>query len=177
VRERGAPLPDSYWVVPGRLLAGRCPGLRCDDAGARAELEALRGAGIRLIVDLTEGTEWGLPQYAGFVAPPAVRRRHPIPDFGCPSLGGMREILDGIDAALASDANVYVHCYAGIGRTGTVVSCYLVRHGMDPVEAMETTSRWRGTRSPQSVEQEDFVLGWREPGKRRGAPPSSRGRA
>jgi hypothetical protein len=164
LRERAGPLPDSYWVVPGRLLAGRCPGLRSDDDGARAELEALHGVGVGLIVDLTEGTEWGLPRYAGLVAPPAERRWHPIPDFGCPTRDGMREILDAIDAALAGDASVYVHCYAGIGRTGTVVSCYLVRHGMDPVEAMETTSRWRGIRSPQSVEQEDFVLGWREVG-------------
>ena len=163
MRDRAGPLPESYWVVPGRLLAGRCPGLHRDDDGARAELEALRGVGVGLIVDLTEGTEWGLPPYAGLVAAPVERRWSPIPDFGCPSVEGMREILDAIDAALAREANVYVHCYAGIGRTGTVVSCYLVRHGMDPVEAMETTSRWRGIRSPQSVEQEDFVLGWREP--------------
>jgi hypothetical protein len=161
--ERTGPLPESYWVVPERFLAGRCPGLRSDGAGARAELDALRDAGIGLIVDLTEGTEWGLPRYAGLVVPPAERRWHPIPDFGCPPVEGMREILDAIDAALARDAGVYVHCYAGIGRTGTVVSCYLVRHGMDPAEAMATTSRWRGIRSPQSVEQEDFVLGWREP--------------
>jgi hypothetical protein len=162
VRDRAGPLPDSYWVVPDRLLAGRVPGLHSGDAGARAELEALRDAGIAVILDLTEGSEWGLPRYAGLVAPPAERRCHPIRDFGCPSVDGMREILDAIDDALASDARVYVHCYAGIGRTGTVVACYLVRHGMDPARAMDTTSRWRGIRSPQSVEQEEFVLGWRD---------------
>jgi hypothetical protein len=160
VSDRSGPLSGTYWVVPGRLLAGRCPGLQTNDDGARAELDLLRAAGIELIVDLTEGTEWDLPQYAALVGPPTVRAWHPIRDFGCPSVEGMGEILDAVDAALDRGANVYVHCYAGIGRTGTVVGCYLVRHGMDPVEAMETTSRWRGIRSPQSVEQEQFVLAW-----------------
>ena len=74
----------------------------------------------------------------------------------------MREILDAIDGALDAGRGVYVHCYAGIGRTGTVVGCYLVRHGMEPAEALRTVTSWRGIRSPQSVEQEEFVLEWRE---------------
>ena len=38
----------------------------------------------------------------------------------------MREILDCLDDALRSGRKVYVHCRAGIGRTGTVVGCLLV---------------------------------------------------
>jgi hypothetical protein len=163
VSERDGPLHGSYWVVPGRLLAGRCPGLHQDEAGARAELGALRAAGVELFVDLTEGREYGLRPYDGLLSAPAVYRRHAIPDFGVTTPVAMREILDVIDGALDEGLGVYVHCYAGIGRTGTVMCCYLVRHGMDPREAMRTCSRWRGVRSPQSDEQEDFVLGWREP--------------
>jgi len=162
VSERRGPLPDSYWVVPGRLLAGRCPGLHLDDDGLSAELDTLRAAGIEVVLDLTEGTEWGLRPYSKLLDGSIAYRRHAIPDFGCTTVDGMREILDAIDAALARGANVYVHCYAGIGRTGTVVGCYLVRHGTTANEAMEAASRWRGIRSPQSREQEEFVLGWRE---------------
>jgi hypothetical protein len=166
VSERAGPLDGSYWVVPKRLLAGRCPGLHQDEAGARAELAALRAAGVEVFVDLTEGREYGLRPYDGLLSAPAVHRRHPIPDFSVTTPARMREILDAIDAALGEGVGVYVHCYAGIGRTGTVVGCYLVRHGMDAREAMRTVSRWRGIRSPQSDEQEDFVLGWREPSLR-----------
>jgi protein-tyrosine phosphatase len=161
VSDRDGPLPESYWVVPGRFLAGRCPGLHSDDEGARAELDTLRRTGIGLIVDLTEGTEWGLPGYARLLAPPAERQWHPIRDFGTTTVDGMRAILDAIDGAIDRGGNVYVHCYAGIGRTGTVVGCYLVRHGMDADEAMDAASSWRGIRSPQSVEQEEFVRAWR----------------
>jgi hypothetical protein len=161
--ERNGPLHGSYWVVPERLLAGRCPGLHLDQAGARAELAALRAAGVELFVDLTEGREYGLRPYHRLLAPPAVHSRHAIPDFGVTTPARMREILDAIDAALGGGRGVYVHCYAGIGRTGTVIGCYLVRHGMEAREAMRAVSRWRGIRSPQSDEQEDFVLGWCEP--------------
>ena len=160
--DRGTPLAESYWVVPGRLLAGRLPGLHRDEEGVRAELDVLRSAGISAFVDLTEGTEWGHRAYDGLLDGTASYRRYAIPDFGCPTADGMREILDEIDGALARGASVYVHCYAGIGRTGTVVACYLVRHGMDATEAMRTASRGRGIRSPQSDEQERFVLAWPE---------------
>jgi len=165
VSDGGTPFAESYWVVPGRLLAGRLPGLHRDDDGLRAELDALRSAGISVFLDLTEGTEWGHRPYDGLLEGTASYRRYAIPDFGCPTVESMREILDAIDGALGHGASVYVHCYAGIGRTGTVVACYLVRHGLDAAEAMRTASRGRGIRSPQSDEQERFVLAWAESGR------------
>src|SRR3712207_6971239 len=37
----------------------------------------------------------------------------------------------------------YVHCWGGIGRTGTVVGCYLVEHGMDGEQAIAAIAEWR----------------------------------
>src|SRR6185436_3374461 len=108
-----APTDASYWVEPGRLLAGRYP----DDT------QALQAAGVTLFVDLTEDGE--LPPYD--VKPPARHVRAPIADFSTPSTEGMRATLDLIDSE--PGGVVFVHCRGGCGRTGTVVACWLVRHG------------------------------------------------
>ena len=51
--------------------------------------------------------------------------RIPVRDVSVPSKDGMVMILDRIDQALAQQRPVYVHCWGGKGRTGTVVGCYL----------------------------------------------------
>jgi protein-tyrosine phosphatase len=61
----------------------------------------------------------------------------PIPDFDVPSRAQMVRILDEIDQALMAQRKVYVHCLAGLGRTGTVVGCYLVRHGLSGPDALK----------------------------------------
>ena len=135
------PYPRSYWVIPGRLLAGVFPGDK-DAVAARDKLKALFDAGIRCIVNLMEPDE---RDYAGapfvdygplFEAIAASRGqkiaclRFAVPDLGVPDSDTMRRILDAIDTALAARRPVYVHCWGGIGRTGTVVGCFLVRHGL-----------------------------------------------
>ena len=78
----------------------------------------------------------------------------------------MASILETIDGLLASGREVYVHCYGGIGRTGTVVGCFLARHGMAGAEALEQIARWRERtpdgwiRSPETDEQRRMVLNW-----------------
>ncbi len=42
----------------------------------------------------------------------------------------MIKILDTIDESMAKALPVYVHCWGGVGRTGTVAGCYLMRHGL-----------------------------------------------
>ena len=56
--------------------------------------------------------------------------RMPIRDMDVPSQEEMRAILDEIARCMAKDLPVYVHCWGGKGRTGTVVGCYLARHGI-----------------------------------------------
>jgi protein-tyrosine phosphatase len=79
----------------------------------------------------------------------------------------MSEIQQTIAAALEEGQTVYVHCWGGIGRTGTVLGCYLVEHEVSVAEALaEIQRRRRGTKdgwkkSPQTPAQVDFVNKWR----------------
>ena len=72
----------------------------------------------------------------------------------------MARILDSIDASLAAGEVVYVHCLAGIGRTGTVIGCYLVRHGLSGEEALARVEALRGA-GPETPEQRELVRSWR----------------
>ncbi len=136
-------------------------------------LAALIATGIGGFVDLTPAT--GAIDYAESAAKlaraanrEALHRRFPITDFGVPPVESMRAILDAIDAWIAERRAVYVHCHAGIGRTGTVVACWLVRHGTAPGAAVAELARLRsGTRdalfaSPETDAQRDFVAAWRK---------------
>jgi protein-tyrosine phosphatase len=73
----------------------------------------------------------------------------------------MREILDELAAAIDEGRTVYVHCRGGIGRTGTVVGCWLVRGGSSGEEAITTIAALRGDSfSPETREQHEFVRAW-----------------
>ena len=169
------PIPNSYQLLDGRLIAGEYPGDR-DETPARAKIGALLDAGVTTFIDLTEPDELApYERHVAEMARPLGRdvkyRRLPIQDVSVPkSAAVMHEILDQIDAALDSGGVVYVHCWGGVGRTGTVVGCHLVRRGMTGKDAlarvaelfknMEKYSTRR--RSPETGEQDAFVRSWKE---------------
>ena len=97
-------------------------------------------------------------------------QRFPIRDAGIPSREQMRSILDTIDAELQADQKIYLHCWGGIGRTGTTVGCYLVRRGKTGEEALSQLAEWwksvpksfYRSRSPETYEQINFIHNWVE---------------
>ncbi len=161
------PLENSYWVVPGKLLAGEYP-YGQSAADAKQRLQRLFDAGIDAFVDLTQPGE--LPEYRSLLPSNVQYLRSPITDTQVPSdLAQMRAIQTHLQAALALGRRVYVHCRAGIGRTGTVMGCYLAEHGGEGAEALRRLNiLWRqSSRSamwpelPQTPEQAVFIVRWR----------------
>ena len=118
------PFTRSYWVLPGRLLAGFYPGAPSDEE-AEQKLGVLLDAGIRCVVNLVEEdeTNWEdqpLRSYSGLLMRLAAERhievtyqRLPIRDVDVPLEATMQAILDAIDGALSRDQAVYVHCWEG----------------------------------------------------------------
>jgi len=163
--------PDCYWVEPGRLMAGEYPG-DWTERGTRKKLRALIDAGVRTFIDLTEDGEleayddW-LEKEAKSAGIDIAYHRHPVRDLDVPSSEGMRAILERIDAAIDGNAPVYVHCWGGIGRTGTVVCCWLIERGLSGEQALVEIALLRdGIRkrlivSPEMPGQQAFVKRWR----------------
>lgn len=162
------PILSSYWVVPDRFLAGEYPGAYAF-ARAQAKLGALIDAGIRTFIDLTEDAE--LERYDTWLADLARERgidcrhrRFAVRDMDVPAAGVLAQILGAIDEEIAAGRPVYVHCWGGIGRTGTIVGCWLVSQGASGEEALQRIAELRagspdrGRRSPETDEQRQVIL-------------------
>lgn len=172
-RESGLPIPETYWVAPGRVLAGEYPG-SASRAAAMDRLRRFLGAGVTAFVDLTEPGE--LKSYEPLLPmqAPDGRRieylREPMPDHGVPpNREAMRQILATIDGALEAGHVVYIHCRAGLGRSATVAGCWLADHGdpaTDPLDQLQrcwqqSAKSWTWPIVPETAEQTTFVREWR----------------
>ena len=168
------PISDSYWVEEDRLLAGQYPGNQ-DLETARGRVDLFLKAGVNAFIDLTESHE--LVPYVGILYAQAKiygvqvsYERISIRDYSISSSETMTKILNTIDKAINNGNCVYVHCWGGIGRTGTVVGCYLVRHGMPNEQAIKTVDQLYKThpiniyhpQSPETDEQIEFIRNWWE---------------
>jgi protein-tyrosine phosphatase len=167
------PIAASYWVEPGRLLAGEYPGALNEEA-ARNKLRAFLAVGVDTFYNLTTFHDPLLP-YANLLAEEAeefghevIHRPFQIMDLGVPTPEMMTIILDSLDDDLAEGRTVYVHCWGGIGRTGTVIGCWMVRHGIPAADALafiqagvDSTPK-AGRRSPETNEQQAYVKRWEE---------------
>lgn len=168
------PISESYWVEPGRLLAGEHPG-HWDESVVRRRIVGLLDAGVRLFVDLSARGDAVHPYRAqlekicrdrGTVA---EYLSQPLREDGVPDdAEDVIYVLRRIQAAIEAGERVYVHGTDGVGRTGMVVGCWLVERGFDPEAALEELARrfsamsksrvYRST--PANALQAEWVENW-----------------
>lgn len=166
------PIPASYWVEPGRFLAGEYPG-RQNEFLLRQRIISMLHDGFDTFIDLTEPGEREpyahvLLEEAPLYGLQATHQRFSIGNFGLPTVEQMQVILKTIERALADGHKVYLHCWAGVGRTGTTVGCYLVQRGMSGAKALAHLEKIYRTseqsifyeKSPETHAQVEFVLNW-----------------
>jgi len=154
-----------YWVIPDRFLAGSFPYNPGID-NPHDFLLNLLGNKIDAFIDLTEEDELVhyQPVLAGLTGKDILYMRFAIVDYSIPELEEMQQIVSTINSLLEAGQRIYLHCRGGIGRTGTVVGCWLKNQGYDSETALAELSQLfsasnaaRFTSSPETKEQRDFV--------------------
>ena len=143
------------WIAPGVL--------GCAYPRTERALAALSGSGVRLLVNLHER-----PHDPARLGRHGLREIHlPVKDFAAPTPGQVERGVDAILKASTAGETAAVHCGGGLGRTGTLLACYLV--SSEGLGAQEAIGRVRALR-PGSVEtaaQAAAVDAW---SRRRGSP-------
>ncbi len=157
---------NSYWVVANQIMAGEYPGADYYEAQTERRLDALLEAGVTAFIDLTETHERVpyallLQERASYYQVTVKHQRFSIGDFGIPSRALMQQILTAIHETVIHGGIPYIHCWAGLGRTGTVVGTFFVQNGLGSENALEKVQNlcYYG-RSPQTESQRNFIRNW-----------------
>ncbi len=150
--------------LPGRLGLTFLPGKRGPSSrypgnvyrrDAADDLATMRRSGVVRLLLLVEDGElarWSDPRIVDLGRAAGIEvRRFPIRDGTAPALAVMDEIQAALDDGRRL-GDVAVACMGGVGRSGTVAACALIRAGRLPQDAI---ARVRDVRHPQAVETED----------------------
>jgi protein-tyrosine phosphatase len=161
-------------------MAGGYPGSEDPDEEDR-NLKWFIHTGIRHFISLIQPQEYNRPDdpFAPYVDPmesiaqklkvSVTFDQISIRDFSVPTKRRMIRILNQIDMCMKYDKPVYLHCWGGKGRTGTVVGCFLARHGFAAGnDVIEMIKKLRKNTvdyldpSPETREQIKMVISWTE---------------
>ncbi len=156
--------PEDLISPPGRLGLTHLPGVH----GKRdKDLDSLKSEGVTRILCLVEGHElsYSTPGENALKRREAVESRgitfmhHPIIDFDAPYLADAQRTITELDQALKQGDSIIIHCWAGLGRAGTMAACLLIHNGMAANTAIETVRSVRKG-AIQSEVQEQFIAAY-----------------
>jgi len=151
-------LTNFSWVIPDKLAGSALPGKPLlDEVSVRSDIGALAESGVTILVSLAKAHDFIDEICKEFKI---VWRYFPISDFSVPadSAAFDRLIMDIVEY-INNGESVCVHCYAGVGRTGLVLSCVVGRlYALDAHKAIAAIRRSRY--AIDTVEQESFVISY-----------------
>jgi atypical dual specificity phosphatase len=139
---------DADWIVGDQICAMSLP--------VESGIERLAELGFTLVVSVASEDyaepigEWCRLHGLRWL-------RYHVPDMASPEDADIRDFIAEVRSELDSGGKVAVHCLGGVGRTGTMVACYLAAQGMTAEAAIEEVRRQRPG-SIQTVGQERAIL-------------------
>jgi len=133
------------------------------EADAPASIANIARLGIQQVVSLLEPSETrdlGLHSEREQVKAHSMGfTSFPIPDMGLPpSVEEYAQLAKMLFNQVSAGVNTLIHCHAGIGRSGLLVSGILLHCDMDPQQAFAYASRMRGIRVPETSTQEQWLI-------------------
>ncbi len=144
------------WLIEDEIAGMAKP------ASSVHDFEFLKEKGFEAIVSLTE-----FPLSKVLIEEFGFSVKHiPIKDFQPPTLEQIEEFVAFAESVRSEGKKLVVHCDAGIGRTGTILACYLVSKGYNAADAIEEV-RAKRPGSVETIEQEEIVLEFESKSERR----------
>jgi protein-tyrosine phosphatase len=149
-------IPNFAWVEAGRVARGQQPALTI------AAYRELQACGVTSVLSLrptieypeNERLRYAVEEERDLCAALGLRFLHvPCTDFQAPRPGSVIRALRLLDAEVEQGNAVYVHCLAGVGRTGVVCGAWQLLRSASGTETLRQFARFaheaHGRRGPQ----------------------------
>jgi atypical dual specificity phosphatase len=138
--------PDNFsWLIEGKLAGSAIP-------TSKEEVDWLKEEGVKSIVTIREE-----PLDDDWIDDIEYLHIHSN-DMGVPEFDDLISSVDFIHRQLENNKPVMVHCLAGLGRTGTILACYLIKYEKMSADDAITKIRKERSGSIQSYSQEEIIF-------------------